>query len=169
MNATSPSLQKYLQSLLSTVLILLLSLSIVADENTSLKEVHDFQELSHEMKTIKLPLLLVFRADYCGYCRQLEHEHLIPMEKSGEYATRILIRRFSIDKGETITDFQGKTLSADAFATRYQASLTPTVVFLNAEGQQVAEPLLGYNSPDYYGAYLEKAITQAQQAVQTQP
>lgn len=163
-----PSLQKYLQSLLSTILMLLLPLSVLAHENTSLKEVDDFKSLREQMQTQTLPLLLVFRADYCGYCRQLEQEHLIPMEKSGEYATRILIRRFSVDKAETVTDFQGQTLSAEAFTARYQASLTPTVVFLNAEGQQVAEPLLGYNSPDYYGAYLEKAITQAQQAVQTQ-
>lgn len=168
MNATIPSLQKYLQSLLSTLLILL-PLSIIADENITLKEVHDFQELSREMQILKLPLLLVFRADYCDYCRQLEHEHLIPMEKSGKYAARILIRRFSIDKAETVIDFQGQTLSAEAFATKYQASLTPTVLFLNADGQPVAEPLLGYNSPDYYGAYLEKAIVQAQQAVQKQP
>ncbi len=125
----------------------------------------DLNALQQEMQRQGLPLLLAFRADYCGFCRKLETEHLEPMVRSGQYDTRILIRRFDIDSDQTVIDFNGNRISAEAFAERYQASLTPTLLFLDAEGKEVAERLLGYNSPDFYGAYLEQAISTAQHAV----
>ncbi len=125
----------------------------------------DFNALQQQMRHQSLPLLLAFRADYCGFCRKLETEHLEPMVRDGQYATRILIRRFDVGSDQTLTDFNGNKISAEAFAERYQASLTPTLLFLDAEGKEVAERLLGYNSPDFYGAYLEQAISTAQQAV----
>lgn len=137
----------------------------MAQPADTLQEASNFKELAIEMRERKLPLLLVFRAEYCGFCRRLEQEHLIPMQRGGDYAERILIRQFSVDKTENTIDFQGNTVSSQAFAETYKATITPTVTFLDADGKQVAEPLVGYNSPDYYGAYLENAIQQAGQAV----
>lgn len=134
-------------------------------EEQAVEDTSDFQALQKEMQEKKLPLLLAFRADYCGYCAQLEQEYLAPMVKSGDYANRILIRRFSMDKEDSTTDFDGEHLDAGEFAYRHKVSLTPTLVFLNAQGDEVAERLLGYNSPDFYGAYLENAIETAHQAV----
>lgn len=150
--------------LASTLLLTIPSTS--SSETAIIQETHDFQTLGQEMRDRKLPLLLAFRADYCGYCRQLETTYLEPMAQDDKYDKRIMIRRFSLGKSETITDFNGNKLDTDAFAQKYEASLTPTLVFLNAEGEKVAEPLLGYNSPDFYGAYLEQAIETAQTAVQ---
>lgn len=133
--------------------------------DATVPEAYDFHSLQQEMQTRKLPLLLAFRADYCGFCKQLETEYLEPMVNSGKYDSRILIRRFSMGNDHTITDFNGDTMDADEFAYRHKASLTPTLLFLNAEGEEVAERLLGYNSPDFYGAYLENAIETARKAV----
>ena len=137
----------------------------VMAEEPAVPEVNDFLGLRTEMQEKKLPLLLAFRADYCGYCAQLEREYLNPMVQSDKYTNRILIRRFSLGKEETITDFNGKPINADDFANRYHAYITPTLVFLDTQGKEVAEHLLGYNNPDFYGAYLESAIETAHQAV----
>lgn len=137
-----------------------------ADPAPPVKEIRDFQAVAQAMQTRKLPLLLEFRADYCGYCRQLEKDYLEPMERSGQYDQRILLKRFTVDTEDTITDFNGETIEAEDFIARYHGSLTPTLVFLDATGKPVAEPLRGYNSPDFYGAYLENAIEQAYKAVQ---
>ena len=88
------------------------------------------------------------------------------MLKSPDYNERIIIRSFSLGEVETITDFNGDTVDADVFAAKHGATLTPTLVFLDSTGKAVAEPLLGYNSPDFYGAYLESAIDTAHAAVQ---
>ncbi len=152
-------------TLLSAILTLLaLGQAVHADGNVA--EAHDFRALQQEMQAKGLPLLLAFRADYCGFCKRLETEYLQPMVASGKYDARILVRRFTLDTEESVIDFNGDKMDAKTFATRHDASLTPTVVFLNAEGKEVAERLLGYNSPDFYGAYLEDAIATAQKAVQ---
>ena len=147
-------------------MFMLLALGQPAHADGNVAEAHDFHALQQEMQAKGLPLLLAFRADYCGFCKQLEAEYLKPMVESGKYDSRILIRRFTLDNEESIIDFNGDTIDAEAFAARHDAALTPTVVFLNAEGKEVAERLLGYNSPDFYGAYLEEAIATAQKAVQ---
>lgn len=141
---------------------------ITQAEEIFVEEASDFQALQKEMLDEKLPLLLAFRADYCGYCAQLEREYLEPMVNSGNYNKRILIRRFSIDKSGKITDFNGDKVDADEFSYRYKASITPTLVFLNSRGEEVAERLLGYSSPDFYGAYLENSIDAAYKAVNSE-
>lgn len=133
--------------------------------DTTLKEVSDFQALGEAMQAKKLPLLLAFRADYCGFCKRLETEYLEPMAKSGDYDSRILIRTFNMGDNRTVTDFNGAKIDAEKMTHRYKVSLTPTLIFLNADGKEIAEPLLGYNSPDFYGAYLENAIDTAHKAI----
>lgn len=146
-------------------MLLLTAFSHTSAAGESVPDAYDFHALQQEMHDKKLPLLLEFRADYCGFCRQLEAEHLTPMLNSGKYDSRILIRRFSLGNSQTITDFNGDKIDAEEFAFRHKASLTPTLVFLNAEGEEVAERLLGYNSPDFYGAYLENAIDTASRMI----
>lgn len=150
---------------LLTMLLWMMSLTPAAIAAEAIPEANDFQALQQEMQRKGLPLLLAVRADYCGFCRQLETEYLEPMLRSGQYDSRILIRRFDLGSEQTIVDFNGEPIDADEFAARHQASLTPTLLFLDAEGKEVAERLLGYNSPDFYGAYLEEAINIAQHAL----
>lgn len=156
---------RLLTLILLPALLLLMVLSHPSWADSSIPETHDFHALQQEMQSKKLPLLLAFRADYCGFCKQLEAEYLEPMVSSGKYNSRILIRQFSMGNDQTIIDFNGDKIDADEFSSRHHASLTPTLVFLNAQGKEVAERLLGYDSPDFYGAYLEQAIDTAQKAV----
>lgn len=160
-----PPLGKCLQLILSTFLLLMPFTGSASEKPPSTKEANDFQTISAEMRSRKLPLLLAFRAEYCGFCRQLENEYLIPMQQDQRYTERILIRSFTLGATETLTDFDGKKLDAETFTNRYSASLTPTLVFLDADGKEVAERLLGYNNPDFYGSYLESAIDAAYKAV----
>jgi thioredoxin-related protein len=162
-----PLHNKQLQYILSTIFVFLLVLTTSCSKAETVTEIHDFQPLRTEIQEKGTPLLLVFRADGCTYCRHLEEEYLKPMQQSGDYDTRIIIRQLTLGAEDYIYDFQGKKVSADTFATRYKASITPTVVFLDANGGEVAESLVGYSSPDFYGAYLENAINTAQKAVKT--
>lgn len=150
---------------LLVITLWMISLIPVATAEDTIPEANDFQALQQEMQRKGLPLLLAVRADYCGFCRQLETEHLEPMLRSGQYDSRILIRRFDLGSEQTIVDFNGERIDADEFAAKHKASLTPTLLFLDAKGKEVAERLLGYNSPDFYGAYLEEAINTAQRAL----
>lgn len=103
----------------------------------AIQDAHDFHALQQEMQRKKLPLLLAFRADYCGFCRRLEAEYLTPMVNSGKYDSRILIRGFDMAGEESIIDFNGDKIDVDEFAARHKVSLTPTLIFLNAQGKKL--------------------------------
>lgn len=38
--------------------------------------------------------------------------------------------------------------------------LAPTVIFVDSNGQISGKPLVGYNAPDFYGAYLDRGPEQ---------
>ncbi|MFZ1389391.1 MAG: thioredoxin fold domain-containing protein [Thiolinea sp.] len=166
--------ENYLNNILRThwssyALVLILSFackSAVPDEERVLKEEHNFQDLGQLMDKSKQPVLVAFIANYCGYCRQLEKDYLKPMATNSSYTTRILIRTVDITGTQDLIDFNGNTLSPSDFAKNYQANITPTLVFLDKQGKEIAERLVGYNSPDYYGVDLDKSIEQAVQHTQ---
>ena len=127
----------------------------------SISEVRDFSEIAREIGDKRLPLVLMFSADHCGYCVQLENDFLIPMQISGDYVDRALIRKMDIGYGNTVRDFNGERMDASDFAQRYNVSVTPTVVFLDAMGNQLAVKQVGLTTPDFYGGFLDESIATA--------
>lgn len=109
----------------------------------------------------QLPILLEFSAISCGYCRQLEDEFLEPMLISGEYTDRVIIRRLLVDTGQHVTDFDGTKRAASDIASRYRAWVTPTIVFIDGTGREVAERMKGINTPELFGGYLDACIDTA--------
>ncbi|MCB1620858.1 MAG: thioredoxin fold domain-containing protein [Thiothrix sp.] len=129
------------------------------------EEAQNLQAIAVTLRERNLPLLLAFVADYCSYCERLKREHLIPMTRSGDFQDQILIRTIHLDRGQQLTDFNGERIGIRDFSRRYGVRLTPALLFLDADGKEVAERLLGYSVPDFYGAYLEQSITAASRAV----
>lgn len=112
-------------------------------------------------ETHKLPILLAFTTDYCDYCEQLEEDFLKPMLISGHYQDRILIRKLIIGSNYRLMDFDGTATNTDQFASRYKVRLSPTLLFLDSQGNEVAERMIGINTPEFYGGYLDQAIDTA--------
>ena len=105
-----------------------------------------------------LPLLIMFSMDGCSYCDLVREDFLEPMLLSGDYDDKVIIRIVKVDDFDDIHDFNGKTIAADELALRYRATLTPTVVFVDYRGHQLAERLIGISTPDFYGGDLDDAI-----------
>ena len=116
-------------------------------------------------RTSRLPILLAFLARYCSYCEELEEGYLKPMMRSGEYAERILIRKLILDNGSHVTDFNGEKIPATTLATRYRVYVTPTILFIDATGTELARRMVGYNTPEMYGGYLEQCIDTARHSI----
>ncbi|TDY03739.1 thioredoxin-related protein [Thiohalophilus thiocyanatoxydans] len=110
-----------------------------------------------------LPLLIMFSQDGCGYCDQVREKFLEPMRKSGEYTDKVIMRIIKVDRFADIRDFDGRMREPDEIAARYQASVTPTVVFVDYRGHQLAERVLGITTPAFYGGELDDAIDVALQ------
>jgi thioredoxin-related protein len=108
-----------------------------------------------------LPILLAFAADYCEYCTQLEEWFLVPMLISGDYEDKILIRKVRIDSSRRLVDFDGAATDSDQLASRYGVQMVPTLVFVDARGQELTERMVGLTTLDFYGGYLEQRIDAA--------
>lgn len=152
--------RKYLK-----VLAFALTLPMVAwaDQGTP-TYVEESQNLEADARLARsqtLPILLSFSSEHCGYCELLEEDFLKPMLISGTYQDKILIRKVVIDSGRQLVDFDGSTVGSDQLANRYRVRVTPTVLFVDAHGQELAERMVGINTPEFYGGYLDQNIDTA--------
>lgn len=109
----------------------------------------------------RLPILLVFSAIDCAYCELLEEEFLEPMLLGGEYEDRVIIRKVVLDNGSRLTDFSGQRRDATALSNDYKVFVTPTILFLDSDGTELAERMLGINTPELFGGYLDDCIETA--------
>lgn len=109
----------------------------------------------------QLPILLAVMSDSCDYCEQLEENFLKPMLISGYYQDRILIRKVIIGAGNRLTYFDGTSLDTDQLASRYRVWVVPTLLFLDSTGNELAERMIGINTPEMYGGYLDQNIDEA--------
>ncbi len=123
----------------------------------------DLREEARLARENDLLLVLEFSSQYCGYCRRLEELFLVPMQRNADYDRKILIRKVSLDMYETLVDFDGREQSTSEFASRYGVSLTPTLLFLNSEGVEMSEKLVGIWSEDYYGGFIDIRIDEARE------
>lgn len=118
----------------------------------------DLAALAEDARRSGAPILLVFSAEDCDYCERLESEVLGPMRLSGVEPTRVIVRKVMVEDYKKLRDFQGHTLSASSYAQRHRVQVTPTIALVNADGEALVPNIIGYQSPDFYPAYLEQAI-----------
>lgn len=146
--------------ILLSSLILFFSLNSYGsdDFDSVVSEESNFQKLSLEMKEKSLGLVLMFHAEHCPYCAIMDNEILSPMIRSGDYDKLVLIRKLQIDESRDVKDFVGKVVDPSDISDRYNATLTPTLVFLDHQGNQKAEMMIGINTVELFGAYLDAEI-----------
>ena len=159
-NVDSP---RFLRSLRISLFLLLCFISVGGSARTpgrigDLTAVRDFAALGEEARQRRLPILLSVSQAYCPFCAKLKEEILRPMLISGDYEDKVLIREFFMDSGETVRDFAGNTKPAGRFADGYRVWVTPTLLFLDQDGRELNPRILGINTPEMYGYYVDEAI-----------
>jgi thioredoxin-related protein len=107
------------------------------------------------------PIVLVFSARNCSYCELLESSILRPNIISGYYDDLIIMRKLMLDSSLPIQDFDGQRRAPSAISRRFQVHVTPTVLFVDAQGNELAPRLVGINTVEMYGGYLDAAIQEA--------
>ena len=128
------------------------------DPKMTVPTVEDLAALSADARRTGSPIMLVFAAEDCDYCQRLESEVLGPMRLAGVEPARVILRKVMVEDYEQLRDFQGHTLSASSYAQRHRVQVTPTIALVNADGEALVPNIVGYQSPEFYPAYLEQAI-----------
>ncbi len=122
---------------------------------------HDLYRDARLAEDRRQPVLLLFSADYCGFCTRVLQEFLLPMHRSGEYRDKVLIRELKIDSDTTIRDFENHPTMPEDLAYRYNISVTPTILFLDHRGRELTARIVGLSTVDFFGLYLDEAIASA--------
>jgi thioredoxin-related protein len=125
----------------------------------------DFSALGERARASDMIIMLQMSASYCDYCELLEEEIIKPMLRSGDYTETVFIRKIEIDSYYSITGFKGEQNSPDKIAADYKILVTPTLLFLDGDGNEVAKRILGVNSLDFYGGYVDDAIDEGLQRI----
>lgn len=109
----------------------------------------------------QIPILILFTAPKCPYCERVKQEFLLPVLRNPEYENKVIIRQIEYLDRSRLVSFSGKAITPAQFSQQQKVRLTPTIKLFDAEGHVLTEPLVGLTTPDYYGAYLDRAIDEA--------
>jgi thiol-disulfide isomerase/thioredoxin len=119
------------------------------------------------------PLVLMFSLRGCPWCDALRREHFAALLREQDRLGVVAMEVDLTDSGAFIFDqpdaAERAPVSMRAATPRelgqlHKVRLAPTVLFLGPQGE-VAQRLVGYGSPDFFGAYLEQRISQARSAL----
>ena len=131
------------------------------DRSGVVPPVRDLFSLSKVAEARNLPILLMVSQDHCPYCELLKEEILNPMVISGDYINKAVMSVLIIDDPKQVIDFNGKKIEPRDIAVRYNATLTPTLLFLDYQGNEIQERMTGVNTVEMYGYYLDQSIEDA--------
>ena len=149
------------QSVRIVLLLLLFALSSVSAAS-KVETVNDFRVLEEQASSSDLPVLLLFTAEECDYCEAIRSYYLEPMIRSGKYASSILFRQLYIEDYHYLRDRHGELVGGDQIALKYGVEVTPTILFVDANGNELADRIVGLSGADYFDKTLSTHISQAQ-------
>ena len=109
---------------------------------------------------VKQPLVVMVSLHGCAFCKVVRENYLQPLRTSGLQVVQVDMR-----DNRALVDFDGISLTHDAWVRKQGIKLAPTVLFFGAQGREVATRLKGAYLPDFYGAYLDEQLAVARRAV----
>lgn len=102
------------------------------------------------------PLLIFFTLKGCPYCEHARRQYLGPMSTEPHWSGRARIREVAIESN--LRDFSGASISGRDLARSYGIRVYPTVIAVGRDGRPLADALVGFGVPDFYGASLADRI-----------
>ncbi len=137
---------------------MLLGMSGSGLEAASVPLATDLYREGRQAEQACIPLLLEFASSECEYCTLLEEEVLNPTLLNRDYDRRVLMRKLLIGHSRKLRDFDNTEVNADELASRYRVFVTPTLLFVDSQGRELTERMVGVTTLEFYGGYLDQAM-----------
>lgn len=149
-----------------TAFLVLLFLLPKANAKGALIELDNLQTLAEESKQKSLPIMLMFGAEWCEYCEVLTEYVFDPMMLSGMYEGKVVImRHVGVDEDSPIPDWQGNPIKKSKWAYQIDADLTPTIVFFDSNGKEVAPRIVGISELTLVASLIHQNLNIAYQSM----
>lgn len=145
-------------------LALLSGAARVAHADTPLPPLRNLQTSVAEAVAKHQPLIVMFSLPSCPYCEKLRRTQYQFLVKQG-----YVVRQVDINDRSRIVGFNGQPTSGARLATQYDVHLAPTVLFFGPGGKEIAPRIVGALTEDFYGAYLDRSLHIAEQALKQAP
>lgn len=130
-----------------------------ATSNGHFKELQNLQQLAQTSKQTGLPILLMFGAEWCEFCTELIEQVLEPMAMGQNYDGKVLLmRHVGVDQHDKIPGFDGELIEKSKWAYQLNADLTPTVLFLDSSGKEVAPRIVGITNTHLYAGIIHRNL-----------
>ncbi len=107
------------------------------------------------------PLVLMVSLPGCPWCELLRRNYLGPMQSEGLPAHEFMIN----DSSRMLRDFNTQRVSPAALSSTLKISVTPTVLFIGRDGQEIAPRIEGVASADFIGAVLDERLATARERI----
>jgi thioredoxin-related protein len=128
--------------------------------SAELPRAENLQTDAQQAATDKKPIVLFFTLPNCSYCRIVRYDYFLPLLKQRTGNEQPIIREISVTGQNRVTLFDGQRVSEAALAERYKVQMTPTVLFVNHEGDIVGNSILGGDHTNYI-ALFDKSLAEA--------
>jgi len=145
-------------TLWATILACAIALSPAVCGASDIALARDFPADAREAGDARRVIVVLFSTAGCPWCQRVREEYLKPMLANPVDSARIVVREIDIDGPTVLADFSGSATTHAAFAKRHKVRFVPTVLVLGPGGEQLAAPLVGFGTADYYGYYLGERI-----------
>jgi thioredoxin-related protein len=105
------------------------------------------------------PLVLMVSLPGCPWCELLRRNYLTPMRKEGLHAFEFMIHEQRLQ----LIDFQAQRITPSVLSERLKVTITPSLLFFSAQGQELAPRIEGVASAEMIGAILDERLALARQ------
>lgn len=108
------------------------------------------------------PLVIFFSEQGCPYCERARRDHLAPLaaDSASDHPARARFTLVEVDirSPSPLVGISGARTTHAAFAAQIGIKWVPTLIFVGADGKQLADPLIGLTVPDLYQGQLERRL-----------
>ncbi len=134
-------------------------------KETTLPKAANLQLDSGNARADGLPILVLFSLPGCPYCESLRRSFLTPLITTSP--RQAIVRQIDLNAATLLRGFDDASTTHGEFAKQHGIKFAPVVMLFTADGKPSGEPLVGAMLPDFYGAYLDEAISNARAATRT--
>lgn len=155
---------------LSLLCCTLLAASVVAAQPvTPLPAPSDLKGDGAEAERDGKPVILFFSFPGCQFCHVVRQNYLSPLLRTEDVRQRPIIRELDITSIVSVKGFDGSPSTHRTLAQQYGIRVAPTVLFVDARGRLLVQPIIGGDVSGMYGGYLDNGFSEARKKLSADP
>lgn len=150
-----------MRRLAATLLAILACAFAVAAAAQAIARAADLRAEARAARGAGIPLVIFFSEQGCPYCERARRDHLAPLAADAATRSGFALVEIDIRSEAPLAGFSGAPTTHSRFAAANRVKWVPTLMFVDASGNALADPLIGLTVPELYQGLLERRVEQA--------